>query len=90
MRQVAEMLQQRIGHNLFTILLVGANRADTVRVYSDNLQAYPVNRLKRMGVTTWGSQVIHDCQTYLGKDDDDIRWAFPDHELIKLLGCLPR
>ena len=86
MRQVAEMLQQRIGHKLFTILLVGANREDTVRVYSDNLAAYPVNRLKRMGVTPWGSQVIHGCQTYIGKNDDDIRWAFPDHELIKSLG----
>ena len=79
------MLQQRIGHKLFTILLVGANRADTVRVYSDNLAAYPVNRLKRMGVTPWGSQVIHGCQTYIGENDDDIRWAFPDHELIKSL-----
>ena len=86
MRQVAEMLQQRIGHKLFTILLVGANREDTMRVYSDNLEAYPVNRVKRMGVTPWGSQVIHGCQTYIGKNDDDIRWAFPDHELIKSLG----
>ena len=86
MRQVAEMLQQRIGHKLFTILLVGANREDTVRVYSDNLQAYPVNRVKRMGVTPWGSQVIHGCNPYIGKNDDDIRWAFPDHELIKSLG----
>lgn len=86
MRQVADMLQKRIGHKLFTILLVSANREDTVRVYSDNLDAYPVNRVKRMGVTPWGSQVIHGCKAYLGKNDDDIRWAFPDHELIKSLG----
>lgn len=86
MRQVADMLQQRIGHKLFTILLVGANREDTVRVYSDNLDAYPVNRVKRMGVTPWGSQVIHGCNSYMAKNDDDIRWAFPDHELIKSLG----
>ena len=86
MRQVADLLQKRIGHRLFTILLVGANREDTVRVYSDNLDAYPVNRVKRMGVTPWGSQVIHGCKTYIGKNDDDIRWAFPDHELIKSLG----
>lgn len=86
MKQVADMLQKRIGQKLFTILLVCANREETVRVYSDNLDAYPVNRLKRMGVTPWGSQVIHGCKTYLGKNDDDIRWAFPDHELIKSLG----
>lgn len=86
MRQVAEILQKRIGHKLFTILLVSANREDTVRVYSDNLDAYPVNRVKRMGVTPWGSQVIHGCKAYIGENDDDIRWAFPDHELIKSLG----
>lgn len=86
MRQVADMLQKRIGHKLFTILLVSANREDTVRVYSDNLDAYPVNRVKRMGVTPWGSQVIHGCNPYIAKNDDDIRWAFPDHELIKSLG----
>ncbi len=86
MRQVADMLQKRIGHKLFTILLVGAIREDTVRVYSDNLDAYPVNRVKRMGVTPWGSQVIHGCNPYIGKNDDDIRWAFPDHELIRSLG----
>ena len=86
MRQLADMLQKQIGHKLFTILLVGANREDTVRVYSDNLDAYPVNRVKRMGVTPWGSQVIHGCKTYIAKNDDDIRWAFPDHELIKSLG----
>ena len=86
MRQAAEILQQQIGHKLFTILLVAENREDTVRVYSDNLGAYPVNRIKRMGVTLWGSQVTHGCQAYIGKNDDDIRWAFPDHELIKSLG----
>ena len=39
MRQVDELLQQHIGHKLFTILLLAANREDTVRVYSDNLGA---------------------------------------------------
>ena len=53
LREAADLLQRRIGHRLFTVLLICANRADTVRVYSDNLDAYPVNRLKRMGVTPW-------------------------------------
>jgi hypothetical protein len=86
MRQVAELLQKQIGHKLFTILLVAENMEDTVRVYSDNLDAYPINRIKRMGVTPWGSQVIHGCKAYVGKNDGDIRWAFPDHALIKSLG----
>ena len=86
MRQVDKLLQQHIGHKLFTILLLAANREDTVRVYSNNLAAYPVNRIKRMGVTLWGQKVIHACQPYIAKHDDDICWAFPDHALIKSLG----
>ena len=86
LREAAGLLQQHIGHKLFTILLVCANRADTIRVYSDNLDAYPVHRLKRMGVTLWGDKVIHGGQTWIGRDDEDIAWAFPDHELIRSLG----
>lgn len=86
LRQAADLLQQRIDHKLFTILLVCANRADTMRVYSDNLDAYPVNRLKRMGVTAWGDRVIHGGEIWIGRNDEDIAWAFPDHELIRSLG----
>ena len=86
MRQVDELLQQQIGHKLFTILLLAANKEDTSRVYSNNLDAYPVNRIKRMGVTLWGRQVIHAGQPYIAKNDADIQWAFPDHALIKSLG----
>jgi hypothetical protein len=86
LREAADLLQQRIGHKLFTILLVCANRADTIRVYSDNLDAYPVNRLKRMGVTAWGDRVIHAGESWIGRNDEDIAWAFPDHELIRSLG----
>ena len=86
LREAADLLQQRIGHRLFTVLLICANRADTVRVYSDNLDAYPVNRLKRMGVTPWGDQVIRCGETWIGRNDEDIAWAFPDHALIRSLG----
>lgn len=86
MQQVADLLQDQIGHKLFTVLMICADRRDTVRVYSDNLTAYPVNRLKRMGVTPWGDRVIHGCESWIGIQDDDIRWAFPDHALIRSLG----
>jgi hypothetical protein len=86
MLKCARLLQASVGHRLFTVLLVSANRADTVRVFSDNHEAYPVNRQKRMGVTPWGDHVIHGGKTYLGKNDADIEWAFPDHALIKSLG----
>jgi GAF domain-containing protein len=86
LHEAADLLGQRIGHRLFTVLLICANRADTMRVYSDNLDAYPVNRLKRMGVTPWGDRVIHGGETWIGSNDEEIAWAFPDHALIRSLG----
>lgn len=86
MLKCARLLEAGVGHRLFTVLLVSANRADTIRVFSDNHEAYPVNRQKRMGVTPWGDHVIHGCKTYLGHNDADMEWAFPDHALIKSLG----
>ncbi|WP_431273222.1 tripartite tricarboxylate transporter substrate-binding protein [Variovorax ureilyticus] len=86
MEQVAQWLQSRIGHKLCTILMICADRKNTVRIYSDNHGAYPLNKFKRMGVTAWGDHVIHGGKCWIGRNDADMQWAFPDHELIKSLG----
>jgi len=39
-----------------------------------------------MGPTPWGDLVLTRKQTFLGRDKEAIRWAFPDHELIESLG----
>jgi GAF domain-containing protein len=40
-----------------------------------------------MGPTEWGTLVLKGGQTWFGRTPEDIRWAFPDHELIESLGC---
>jgi hypothetical protein len=42
---------------------------------------------KRMGPTPWGAWVLGSGRSWLGSSAEDMRWAFPDHELIAALGC---
>ena len=78
--------QAIVGHKLFTVLYVAPGAQEVARIYSSDPVAYPVAGRKRMGPTPWGDLVIGRMQPYVGRNDDDIRWAFPDHALIRSLG----
>ena len=76
--------QQRVGHRLFTLLLVDG--AEVARLYSSRPEEYPVGGRKPMGTTPWGAHVIHGRQPWLTRDVAGIRWAFFDHALIEGMG----
>ncbi len=78
--------QAIIGHRLFTVLYVAPGAQEVARIYSSNPVAYPVAGRKRMGPTPWGDRVIKGMHPYIGRNAEDIRWAFPDHALIASLG----
>lgn len=81
-RAVADVL----GHDLFTVLVLRDGGREVERVYSSNVDAYPVGGRKPMGSTPWGDLVITRKRSFLGPDMDAIRWAFFDHERIANLG----
>lgn len=85
-RAVEQLVARGPGAKLFTLLVLTKEGDQVERVYSSNPQAYPLAGLKRMGPTPWGDLVLARRQCYLGHNADDIRWAFPDHELIASLG----
>ncbi|WP_198374888.1 GAF domain-containing protein [Neoroseomonas rubea] len=76
-----------IRHRLFTVLFVVPGGAEVERVYSSNPAAYPLTGRKRMGPTPWGEHVLTQGRCWMGNTAEEIRWAFPDHELIASLGC---
>jgi hypothetical protein len=78
---------QAFGHRLFTILAWQAGSEELERVYSSRPAEYPLSARKRMGPTPWGSHVLAGGQPWFGQTAEDMRWAFPDHELIASLGC---
>lgn len=86
-RAVEEACQDRFGFRLLTVLAYDAQRNDTWRVHSSDAENYPLGERKPMGVTEWGKRVLHERKSWLGNGPEDIRWAYPDAELILSLGC---
>jgi hypothetical protein len=84
-RAVDAGLGRLIGHGLFTLLIVVPG-GEVQRVYTSNAEAYPISGRKKMGPTPWGKHVLEERRVYVGRTAEDIRWAFPDHELIASLG----
>lgn len=78
---------EALGHQLFTVLEWAPRTNDVERLYSSRPKEYPLLGRKAMGPTKWGEKVLKGGQGWIGRNAEDIRWAFPDHELIASLGC---
>ncbi|MDQ0314951.1 GAF domain-containing protein [Amorphus orientalis] len=82
-----QIAAEYLGHRLFTILAFRAEAGEVERIYSSRPAEYPLLGRKKMGPTPWGDVVLKGGKPWFGASADDIRWAFPDHELILSLGC---
>ena len=79
-------LARVIGHRLFTLMVFDPHNRDAQRLYSSDPKNYPVGGRKAMSKTPWGEKVIDGKTAWIGYSAEDIRWAYPDHELIASLG----
>lgn len=79
--------RESVGHRLFTLLAWSPETDDVQRIHSSRPAEYPTSARKAMGPTEWGSHVLKGGQSWFGRHADDIRWAFPDRDLILSLGC---
>jgi hypothetical protein len=76
-----------IGVKLFTIMTHDAKNGVAQRIYSNMPDAYPVSGTKPANETDWSRQVIREKRTFVANDIEGIAAVFPDHELIRSLGC---
>lgn len=86
-RALDDALARVCGHRLFTLMVLDRHSGEAERVYSSRPDVYPVAGRKRLADTPWYRRTIAGRRHYLAATDDDIRWAFGDHELIRGLGC---
>ncbi len=78
-------LADGIGHKLFTALVVNWARNENQRCYSSLPDAYPVGGAKPITAGSLTDVLAGQCRfldTY-----DAVKAAFPDHALIRALGC---
>lgn len=83
---VDALVQEVIGHRLFTLMRVDAARAEVERVYSSNVSAYPVGGRKQKRGTPWSRAVLDRGEVFVARTPEEVREAFADYALIESLG----
>lgn len=87
LQAIERVLAEIVGVKLFTVLAHDPARGVIRRAYSNRPDAYPVGSTKPINDTPWMRRVLTQGEAYIGRDRDDIRDVFFDHELIWSLGC---
>src|SRR5689334_18704028 len=80
------LVQDVIGHRLFTLMRVHEASAEVERIYSSNPAAYPVGGRKEKRGTPWSRVVLDRGEVFIARTPDEVREAFSDYELIFSLG----
>lgn len=83
--------QAMLGDGLSTVnkvctLPASAGEFELQRLWSSNLQAYPVAGLKRKTLTPWSRQLLLHHDVFVGEGDAAITEVFDDHARIMALG----
>ena len=81
------ILNDFIGHKLFTILKFDKINSKLERIYTSNPREYPLQGKKDFIRNFWQVQVLEKGIVYIGYNSQDIKNSFADFDLIEKLGC---
>ncbi len=76
-----------VGAKLFTLMTFDRASGEARRLYSNMPDAYPISGKKGMDSSDWSRHVLDGRQNFVANDIEGIAEVFPDHELIRSLGC---
>ena len=86
-KSLDNILNDFIGHKLFTILKFDKINSNLERIYTSNPIEYPLQGKKDVIRNFWQVQVLEKGIAYIGYNSHDIKNSFSDFDLIKKLGC---
>ena len=86
-KAVEDEVLKTIGAKLFTIMELDREKHVARRSYTNMPEAYPATGEKPMREDAWSAQVQERHETFVANTIEEIAAVFPDHELIKSLGC---
>ncbi len=82
-----QTVQDTVGARLFTVMEIIPDRGVAVRSYTSLPDAYPVSGEKPLPDNHWSDIVLARRETFVANSIAEIAEVFPDHELIRSLGC---
>ncbi len=86
-KALERLVDRTIGVKLFTLMEVDHARNVAWRSYTNMPDAYPVLGEKPRMQNKWSDIVDGRHQTFVANSIAEIAEVFPDHELIRSLGC---
>lgn len=87
LRALQTIFQEIVGARLFTVMTFDARTGFSQRVHSSHPKDYPVSGVKPLSEGLWSRTVIDQRKTFVANTIEAIAEVFPDHELIRSLGC---
>jgi hypothetical protein len=81
------IFRREVGAKLFTVMTLNAATRLSRRVHSSHPVEYPVSGFKPAPPGVWSRTVLDDRKTFVANSIAAIAEVFPDHELIRSLGC---
>lgn len=82
-----DLFRREVGARLFTVMTFDARTGLARRIHSSHPAEYPVSGLKPLPAGPWSRTVIDERRTFVANSIEAIAKVFPDHELIRSLGC---
>ena len=76
-----------VGHRLFTVMTVDMAEGLARRAYTDHPIEYPASGTKPIHRNEWFDIVHGEKRSFIANTIADIAKVFPDHELIRSMGC---
>jgi hypothetical protein len=86
-RALRDLSQTTAGHKLFTVTTVDMEARLARRVFTSHPEEYPVSGTKPIHRDAWFDIVHGEKRSFVANTIQDIAKHFPDHELIRSLGC---
>jgi GAF domain len=81
------LFREEVGAKLFTVMNFDAATGLSQRIHSSHPKDYPVSGLKPLSQGLWSRTVIEERKIFVANSIAAIAEVFPDHELIRSLGC---
>lgn len=76
-----------VGCRLYTAMTSDPAAGFAARIYSNDPASYPVSGRKPIVPNAWTRTVLDGKQPFVANSIEEIAAVFPDHELIRSLGC---
>jgi GAF domain-containing protein len=84
---IERIAQRNVGAKIFTVMVRDNTAKVQRRLHSSHPSEYPVSGFKPQTPGKWQDQVVGRQEAFVANTIEQIAEVFPDHELIKSLGC---